>query len=220
MDEKVALFWTLTLELKLLASYKKVSKNTKLVASGGKNLQLAGWRQVLNDFSGSGVTSIDQLHSTWRRLKVDWADYKYLVNLSGFGDEWDSEKWSELDKNRGKLKLSRFRDKPFLHYDVMSDIVGDCMATGGNIIATENDETDVMHGNLSASQKRAKVLDQLKRNRKRKQVQQNEDSKDIRLKALVNISNSLDSLVKLYAAKNNLSLGQALQSDDESKDEP
>ncbi|CAK4696831.1 unnamed protein product [Aphanomyces euteiches] len=117
----------------------------------------------------------------------------------------------------------------------MSDIVGDCMATGENILsvsdvlqsdlpnvdssATENEESDAMHGNLSASQKRAKVLDQLKSNRKRKQVQQNEDSKDIRLKALVNISNSLDSLVKLYAAINNLSLGQALQSEDESKDQ-
>ncbi|CAK4831234.1 unnamed protein product [Aphanomyces euteiches] len=172
--------------------------------SGGKNLRMAGWNAILVDFKEHGITTAAQLQSKWRRLKADWTDYGFLKNMSGYGEGLTDEKWNELDATKGKLKLSRFKDKPFVHWDTMSAVIGDTMATG----LCDDDESELSEaqlGVLSAAQKRAKVLYQLKKNRKRKAPQESDPGRDLRMKTLMDISSSLGNLVKLYATKNDLS---------------
>ncbi|CAK4135467.1 unnamed protein product [Aphanomyces euteiches] len=165
---------------------------------------MAGWNAILVDFKEHGITTAAQLQSKWRRLKADWTDYGFLKNMSGYGEGLTDEKWNELDATKGKLKLSRFKDKPFVHWDTMSAVIGDTMATG----LCDDDESELSEaqlGVLSAAQKRAKVLYQLKKNRKRKAPQESDPGRDLRMKTLMDISSSLGNLVKLYATKNDLS---------------
>ncbi len=118
------------METKFIALFKNVSYQARLVASGGKNLRAAGWRKVLEELNKArNITTIEQLQSKWRRLKSDWVDYYFLCNLSGFGDGLDDDKWKELDARPGKLKLSRFRFAPFVHFDDMSILIGDSANT-------------------------------------------------------------------------------------------
>ncbi|KAH9100153.1 hypothetical protein LEN26_016128 [Aphanomyces euteiches] len=131
---KTSAKWTHELEVKLIALIKEVAAQPRLIASGGKNLRTAGWLQVLERFNGAGgITNIDQLQSKWRRLMADWSDFKFLTGLSGYGDEFDDSKWTELDEKPGKLKLSRFRHAPFEHFDTMGSIIGGTVATGEHI---------------------------------------------------------------------------------------
>ncbi|KAH9096882.1 hypothetical protein LEN26_017223 [Aphanomyces euteiches] len=204
--KSAAVTWTAELELRLIGAYKDQAANAKHIASGGKNLRKAGWTAVLGAFTGTSVTTTAQLQAKWRRLKNDWADCSFLQNLSGYGSGLSDERWSELDASRGKLKLSRFREKEFVHWEAMSSVIGDTMATGENIASVSSlssavddssDAEDMEHGDLSAAQKRAKVLHQLKKNRKRKANAEDPDrTKEARLKALVDISNSLGRLVQ------------------------
>ncbi|KAG9400054.1 hypothetical protein AC1031_010972 [Aphanomyces cochlioides] len=227
MEDKSAAVWTSELELRLIGAYKDQAANAKHIASGAKNLRKAGWTAVLGAFTGTSVTSTAQLQSKWRCLKNDWADYSFLQNLSVYGSGLSDERWSELDASRGKLKLSRFREKEFVHWEAMSAVIGDTMATGENIasfsslgsaVDDSSDAEDIEHGDLSAARKRAKILHQLKKNRKRKVNTEDQDrTKEARLKALVDISNSLGRLVQLYAVKHNLEnpvLATARQDDD------
>ncbi|KAG9403188.1 hypothetical protein AC1031_006741 [Aphanomyces cochlioides] len=169
MEEKAVALWSTDMELSLIASYTRHARNKKFVASGGKNLRQAGWKAVLADLDDDRITTAGQLQSKWRRLKADWNDY-------------------ELDATRGKIKLSRFRAKPYLHCDAMSAVIGDSMANGENILplsqclshddenltgeSTQLDDIDDLGsyagGDITAAQKRATVLNHLKKNRKRK----------------------------------------------------
>ncbi|CAK4257989.1 unnamed protein product [Aphanomyces euteiches] len=144
--------------------------------SGGKNLRMAGWNAILVDFKEHGITTAAQLQSKWRRLKADWTDYGFLKNMSGYGEGLTDEKWNELDATKAGL--------------------------------CDDDESELSEaqlGVLSAAQKRAKVLYQLKKNRKRKAPQESDPGRDLRMKTLMDISSSLGNLVKLYATKNDLS---------------
>ncbi|KAH9123435.1 hypothetical protein AeMF1_005569 [Aphanomyces euteiches] len=208
----------------LIASYTRQARNPRYVASGGKNLRMAGWNAILVDFKEHGIITAAQLQSKWRRLKADWTDYGFLKNMSGYGEGLTDEKWNELDATKGKLKLSRFKDKPFVHWDTMSAVIGDTMASSELISSLDeslananevssaglcdDDESELSEaqlGDLSAAQKRAKVLYQLKKNRKRKAPQESDPARDLRMKTLMDIPSSLGNLVKLYAAKNDLS---------------
>ncbi|KAG9410020.1 hypothetical protein AC1031_018051 [Aphanomyces cochlioides] len=105
----------------------------------------------------------------------------------------------------------------------MSSVIGDLMANGDLIAAvdeyvTSNDdsisetpiesaseqEAELQVGDLSAAQKRAKILHHLKKNRNRQASREEDLAQETRLKALVDISTSLGNLVKLYAAKYHL----------------
>ena len=57
------------------------------------------------------------VESKWKRLRTDYSDYDFLINVSGFGrNEHDNgpseDKWNELDESRGpsQLKKSRFKN--------------------------------------------------------------------------------------------------------------
>ncbi|KAH9131561.1 hypothetical protein LEN26_007651 [Aphanomyces euteiches] len=134
---------------------------------------------------------------------------KYVTNLSGFGDGFTDDKWAELDATRSKIKLARFRDRPFAHYEAMSAILGDTIATGVDTANTTSDallssSTDLEHGNLSAAQKRANVLHRLKMNKKKKRDESRNYESKKRLKVIQQLSNSVSDLLKLYAIKNGL----------------
>ncbi|ETV74609.1 hypothetical protein H257_10746 [Aphanomyces astaci] len=163
-------------------------------------------------------------------MKGDFADYEFLLNFSGFGDGFSDDKWGEFDTGRPKSKLSRFKDKPYQHWEAMSSVIGDSMAGGDNIVSAsgivqgmstaedvvgavvergdarslsvvECRDVDLDHGNLTAAQKRATILHQLKKNRKR--GQQSQDTNE-RFKEIQRLSDSVADLVRLYAMKNGL----------------
>ena len=226
--------WTPILVESFIRKVGEAATRARYVAAGGKNLKAIGWNWVLNELEGSGnLVNITQLQTKWKRLKTDYSDYDFLKGLSGFGDGFEDAKWAELDERPGKLKLSRFRNNPFTYYELFGAVVGDTMATGVNIqgindiaqeflptLANNDDEqssqesqSDITsdessQGDLSAAEKRAKILHQLKKNRKRRSLEQNDEANKIRQASydtMTGIKSSLDMLVRIYAAKNNLS---------------
>ncbi|KAH9113204.1 hypothetical protein LEN26_013182 [Aphanomyces euteiches] len=218
MIDKSSASWSDELEIELIVAYKQAIRNPRFVCSGGKNHRSAGWSKVLEDLKGQGA--------------IENADYNYLVQLSGFGDGFSDEKWEELDRGPRKLKLSRFRDKPFVHYDAMSNIIGDSMATGEDItsvddvLQSKSGSNALNVGDLDDAAKRAKILYNLKKNRKRKQDDSLAKSQSTRDKHIASMNWNLRMLPTLYAAKNGLTdllqaepLGSPNDSGDESKDD-
>ncbi|RHY47826.1 hypothetical protein DYB38_010268 [Aphanomyces astaci] len=230
MHDKAIAVWTVDSELRLISAFQQQATKPKHVAAGGKNLREPGWQCVLEALQPFGFYSTGQLQSKWRRMKCDFADYVFLLNLSGFGDGFSDDKWVELDAGRPKSKLSRFKDKPYQHWEAMSSVIGDSMARGDNIVSAsgivqgmstaedvvgavvkrgvarsssvvECGDVDLDQGNLSAAQKRATILHQLKKNRKR--GQQSQDTNE-RFKVIQRLSDSVADLVRLYAMKNGL----------------
>ncbi|KAG9405379.1 hypothetical protein AC1031_004487 [Aphanomyces cochlioides] len=183
MEGKSSAMWTPDMEVRLIESYTRQTASTKHVASGG-------------DLRSHGISSIGQLQSKWRRLKADWIDYGYLIGLSGYGDGFSDDKWAEHDAPRSKInKLSRFRDKPFAHWDAISAVIGDSMANGEYITPLSetisvcehstdtlaqsesiNETNDLSFGDLTAAAKRARILHQLKANIKRKVMKEDVDN--------------------------------------------
>ncbi|KAG9410990.1 hypothetical protein AC1031_019021 [Aphanomyces cochlioides] len=217
MSEKSVAVWTTSMEMQLLSAFQKYAAMPKYVAAGGKNLRESGWQCVLKEMQDLGIDKTSQLESKWRRMKIDFSDLTFLMNLSGFGEGFSNDKWEELDQSRGKIKFSRFKDKPFLHYEAMASIIGDTMATGENIrpvaAASNDEETELQqpttsqnldHGDLTAAERRAKVLHQLKQNKKKKRDEAQNLASNKRLKIMEKLTNSVADLVKLYAMKNGL----------------
>ncbi|CAK4362399.1 unnamed protein product [Aphanomyces euteiches] len=233
MTDKSSASWSDELEIELIVAYKQAIRNPRFVCSGGKNLRSAGLSKVLEDLKEQGaIENAGQLQSKWRRLKTEWLDYNYLVQLSGFGDGFSDEKWEELDRGPRKLKLSRFRDKPFVHYDAMSNIIGDSMATGeditsvDDILQSKSGSNALNVGDLDDAAKRAKILYNLKKNRKRKQDDSLAKSQSTRDKHIASMNWNLRMLTTLYAAKNGFTdllqaepQGSQNDSGDESKDD-
>ncbi|KAG9398476.1 hypothetical protein AC1031_012488 [Aphanomyces cochlioides] len=249
-------------------------------AGGGKGLRAEGWNHVLNMMrtNGSTFTSKDQLVNKWKRLKTEYQDYHFLITRSGYGDGFSDDQWEALDVGRSakkklsrfkdlpflhydaisvvlgdamatKKKLSRFKDLPFLHYDAISEVLGDAMACGESLgsvsdvlevsssgLAGSDSTIDAIHderaptesdsttgndydqreanGSLDAAQRRASILNKLKRSRKRKLIEDDAVSK-LRIEAttaIKDISNSLKDLVKIYAMRSRLQDIQDAQS--------
>ncbi|RQM15327.1 hypothetical protein B5M09_012541 [Aphanomyces astaci] len=67
------------------------------------------------------------MESRWNRLKEDYVNYKWLMlKFSGEGLVGVSDDaWAELDKHSRSMPLSRFRDRPFQHYDTITEMIGD-----------------------------------------------------------------------------------------------
>lgn len=151
---------------------------------------------------------------------------------------------------KSKSKLSRFKDKDYEHYDSISLVIGDSMATGDDIQgiasvlvtssaldgeaaaqeaaddagASEPDDVDDVPATVTANSaaKRAQVLDRLKRNRKRKSLQHQDDLKRYReqsAKSLSGIEDSLRLLASVYAAKHSAAASTSTQVDNFSDDE-
>ncbi|CAK4676590.1 hypothetical protein LEN26_018177 [Aphanomyces euteiches] len=149
----------------------------------------------------NNINNVVKLQSRWKRLKTDYSDYKWLCeHFSGTGFfGLDDDKWNELDSlSRSKTNmLSRFRHGPFIHYEAIGQICGDSMADGSYIrgtddeplfeteqscVETATDDLETSNGlsldtaiedsfNLTATQRRAKLINEAHVNaRKRKHV--------------------------------------------------
>ncbi|ETV67679.1 hypothetical protein H257_16150 [Aphanomyces astaci] len=151
--------WSDELDAEFVVLYAEAAAKSVYVASGGKQLKSKGWSDLL--------------------VPLDYVDYKWLMlKFSGDGLVGVSEDtWGELDKHPRSMPLSRFQERPFLHYDAIAEIVGDAMATGeyirgmptaGAEVAAsgvlDTSEPDVL--SLSATQKRRKLInDSMKQTR-------------------------------------------------------
>lgn len=136
--------WTKEKEEDLINEYVRAAAQSRNVASGGKNLRKAGWTLVKNAMLAKYPTDgfeAAQLAGKWKRLKGDWSDYHFLINLSGFGEDFGDQKWDELDSGRapGASKLSRFKNVPFAHYEKMFPLLNNTMATGAFVDFLIND---------------------------------------------------------------------------------
>ncbi|KAF0699791.1 Aste57867_9672 [Aphanomyces stellatus] len=139
--------------------------------------------------------------------------HSFLVNLSGFGDGFDDSKWEELDANRGKVKLARFKDKAFIHWDALSAVIGDTITTGENVslvsilidVEPPSPPPPLLDPyypqagsgqpcDLPVAERRAKALSQLKKNRKRRWDDSADAGKNARLKAMIDMSTSLQQI--------------------------
>ncbi|ETV69530.1 hypothetical protein H257_14766 [Aphanomyces astaci] len=105
--------WTDDLDAEFVVIYAEVAAKSEYVASGGKQLKSMGWSDILARLHGRGdLTTNSQLQLRWKRLTEVYADYTWLMlKFSGDG-------------------LSRFRDRPFQHYDTTAEMVGDAITTG------------------------------------------------------------------------------------------
>ncbi|KAG9404558.1 hypothetical protein AC1031_004761 [Aphanomyces cochlioides] len=221
--------WTRGLEVEFISALCDATKNPRFVASTGKNLRAAGWQSVLAKMvqKEASIKTVEQLKSKWKRLKADYADYHFLVGLFGFGAGFDGAKWQELDACRNATsRLSRFRNDPYIHYDIMAMTLGDTMATREGLstlsdvleatddkeMNDDDDETilntsleaDKPIDDLSRAQKRAKILHELKKNRKRKNTQEDNEIKQARrdaVDAIQGIHQALNRLVEAYVEK-------------------
>ncbi|KDO21724.1 hypothetical protein SPRG_13140 [Saprolegnia parasitica CBS 223.65] len=223
--------WTRALEVALVEAFCKIAKSPQYLVAGGKNLKATGWAIVVKDLTPKEATiaTAQQCVTKWKRLKTDYTDYHFLINLAGYEAGFDDAKWAELDKGRPN-KLSRFRNEPFHHYDAMAVALGDTMATGDelgtreDVLGAADPDSSGLEGDdggdassesseeasdvepsdqLSQARKRAKVLHELTKN-KRKKTKEDVASKRMKkevVEALKGINTSLGRLVELYAAR-------------------
>ncbi|KAH9094481.1 hypothetical protein LEN26_018309, partial [Aphanomyces euteiches] len=125
--------WNDVLDSEFLRFYADVASRVEFVASGGKQLKSKGWHEILVRMQGKGnIIKSTQLQSRWKRMKEDYIDYRWLLlKFSGDGlVGLSNDAWKELDEHPRAHPISRFRDRPFIHYNTMAEIVGDVMATG------------------------------------------------------------------------------------------
>ncbi|KAG9405575.1 hypothetical protein AC1031_003478 [Aphanomyces cochlioides] len=181
--------WTRGLEAAFVSAVSDATKNPRFVASTGKNLRAAGWNSVLAQVSPKepSIKTIDQLKSKWKRLKADYTDYHFLVGLSGFGDGFDDEKWRELDAGRNEEN------------DGTIDENDDNESVLDNVR-----QVDRSVGDFARAQKRAKILYDLKKNRKRKISEEEKEVKQARrdiADAIQGIHKALNRLVDAYVEK-------------------
>ncbi|RHY26828.1 hypothetical protein DYB25_013739 [Aphanomyces astaci] len=213
--------WTDKLDAEFVVLYAEAAAKSVYVASGGKQLKSKGWSDLIVRLGGRGnITNASQLQSRWKRLKEDYVDYKWLMlKFSGDGLVGVSEdSWGELDKHPRSMPLSRFRERPFLHYDAIAEIVGDAMAIGEYIrgIPTagaemaasgvfDMSEPDVL--SFSVAQKRRKLIND---SMKQKRIERDEESaaslaiKQKNSDTLASMCATMQMMTKILAAKNNL----------------
>ncbi|KAH9124337.1 hypothetical protein LEN26_002973 [Aphanomyces euteiches] len=200
--------WTDELGAEFSSLYTEVAAKPDCIASGGKQLKSKGWSEILVRLAGKGnLKTTTQLQSRWKRLKEDYTDYKWLMlKFSGDGlVGLSNEAWAELDENPRNLPMSRFRDRPFRHYDIISDIVGDTMASGESIggvpsscttpalLQLTEDETieaqrevpiesssDSM--TLIAAQKRKKLINECMKTKRQRKEEENSANLDLKRK--------------------------------------
>lgn len=80
-------------------------------------------------------------------MKNDYADYRKIVQSSGYipGSDFPQSTWDELDRGvASNRRPSRYRYKPFPHYDAIDAIAGDAIATGDCISTSALSDDDVL----------------------------------------------------------------------------
>ncbi|ETV68516.1 hypothetical protein H257_15514 [Aphanomyces astaci] len=181
--------WTDELDAEFVVLYAEAAAKSVYVASGGKQLKSKGLSDLI--------------------VRLVFGDG--LVGVS-------EDTWGELDKHPRSMPLSRFRERPFLHYDAIAEIVGDAMAIGEYIrgIPTagaemaasgvfDMSEPDVL--SFSAAQKRRKLIND---SMKQKRIERDEESaaslaiKQKNSDTLASMCATMQMITKILAAKNNL----------------
>lgn len=134
----------------------------------------------------SSQVSLIQNGNGWKAIGLTfttWMGYRAFVAIQGTMNGFDDEKWKELGAKRaGKQpKYSRFRNKVYVHSDIMSDIVRDSMVTGENITPCDQQELiDNENAAIesSAAQKRAKKINGAMKSRKKRKVDADLNAKE------------------------------------------